>query len=216
MDSLINIKGVIFDMDGTLLDSMPVWNQVAASYLIKKGYQPEANLWEQLKFLSLAQGVTFIKKQYGLLETNEEIEKEINLIIENSYFNEIPMKPGVKTYLQLLRSCDVQMCVATATDKYLAEACLKRLHIRHYFKAVMTCKEVGRGKDTPAIFEKALDCLGTLREETYVFEDALHAAITAKNAGFRVVGVYDATAEGDWDTLRKIADRSIFSMEELL
>ncbi|WP_324824047.1 HAD family phosphatase [Sinanaerobacter sp. ZZT-01] len=216
MNSLINIKGVIFDMDGTLLDSMPVWNQVAASYLRKKGYQPEPNLWEQLKFLSLTQGVAFIKKQYGLIETNEEIEKEINLIIEDSYFNEIPMKPGVKAYLQLLRSHDIPMCVATATDKYLAEACLKRLNIQHYFKTIVTCQEVGCGKDTPAIFEKALDSLGTVKGETYVFEDALHAAITAKHAGFRVIGIYDASAEGDWEALRKIADKSIFSMEELL
>lgn len=216
MNKLKDIDGVIFDLDGTLLDSMPIWNHVASSYLRKKGYIPEPNLWEALKFLSLAQGVTFIKEKYHLPETNEEIEVGINQTIEHSYFHEIPFKAGVKRYLQMLHKYQIPMCIATATDKYLAEASLKRLNVLHYFKGILTCQEVGCGKDNPTIFESARELLQTDKKRTYVFEDALHAGITAKNAGFKVIGVYEESAKDDWEELKKIADQSILSMEDLV
>ncbi|WP_206459205.1 HAD family hydrolase [Anaerovorax sp. IOR16] len=216
MNKPMNMNGVIFDMDGTLLDSMPIWNNVASSYLRKKGYEPEPNLWEALKFLSLSQGVAYIKEKYLLPETNEEIETGINQTIEYSYFNKIPLKAGVEPYLQMLHKYRIPMCVATATDKYLAEASLKRLDILQYFKGILTCQEIGCGKDDPTIFESARELLQTDKKRTYVFEDALHAGITAKNAGFKVIGVYEESAKDDWEELKKIADQSILSMEELV
>ncbi|MEA4988168.1 MAG: HAD family phosphatase [Anaerovorax sp.] len=216
MNKPMNMNGIIFDMDGTLVDSMPLWNNVASSYLRKKGYLPESNLWEALKFLSLSQGVTYIKEKYHLPETKEEIEMGINQTIEHSYFYEIPLKTGVRRYLQLLHEHQIPMCVATATDKYLAEASLKRLDVLQYFKGILSCQEVGCGKDDPAIFESARELLQTEKKRTYVFEDALHAGITAKNAGFKVIGVYDESAKDDWEELKKVADQSIISMEELV
>ncbi len=216
MSQLTDMKGAIFDLDGTLLDSMPVWQQLAASYLRKNGFIPKENLWENLKALSLSQGITYLKENYEINKTDKMIEQELNKSIERSYLNEIPLKKGVRAYLELLKELGISMCIATATDKHLARVSLKRLDALRYFSEIFTCQELGCGKDTPFIFESALQSLQIAKKDAYVFEDALHAATTARNAGFRVIGVYDESAKADWEKLKKVAEKSIFSMEELV
>lgn len=199
------IKGAIFDMDGTLLDSMPVWDGIGIQYLISLGIQPEEELTEKIKDMSFNQSVRYFQKKYGIEKSEKEMIDEINRLVEKFYFEEAELKNGMKEILLYLKEMGVKMCIATATDRYLVDNSMKNCGVREYFSEIFTCNEVGHGKDEPVIYEKALEFLGTKREETIVFEDAVYAMKTAKSAGFLVAGMYDA-AEKDQRNVRKLAD----------
>lgn len=200
-----NIKGAIFDMDGTLLDSMPVWDDVGIKYLISLGIHPEEDLKEEIKDMSFNQSVRYFQKKYGIEKSEKEMIDGINKLVEKFYFEEAELKEGIREILLYLRKNNVKMCIATATDRYLVDNSMKMCGVREYFSAIFTCNEVGHGKDEPVIYEKALDFLGTKREQTIVFEDAVYAMETAKNAGFLVAGMYDAS-EKEQSRVIELAD----------
>ena len=210
----MKLKGVIFDLDGTLLDSMLVWANISGRYLQSVGRIPSPDLRGKIKTLSLLQSAQLLREQYQLPYTNEEICQQINALIEDQYLSFVSLKPHVLDFLQRLNKAGVKMCIATATDRYLVEAALKRLEIAEYFSFIVTCGEVGCGKDESVIFHKALELLNTQLNETVIFEDALHAIMSAKVAGFMVVGVQDSSAETDKDEIMAIADRYIYSFKE--
>lgn len=208
------IEGIIFDLDGTLLDSMEIWNTVGNDYLISLGIEPRENLAEVFKEMSLKQSAEYYQRVYGVDKTIEEIISGINGVIESFYIERVQLKDGVKEFLETLSEQDVKMCIATATDRYLVEAALMRLGVRDYFQKILTCNEVGYGKDSSVIFEKALEILGTSKERTLVFEDALHAVKTAKQAGFQVVGVYDLS-EPEQEEVKKLSDMYVLSFQDI-
>lgn len=199
------IKGAIFDMDGTLLDSMTIWDTLAEDYLRSLGVEPRENLSERFKTMSIEQAADYYISRYGIEKSNSEIIKDINCMIEEFYVCEAPLKAGVKEFLEMLHNEGTIMCVATTIDKKIASKALGRCGVSGYFTDIITCGDTGSGKDEPEIYEKALACLGTGKEYTFVFEDALHAAKTAKKAGFPVVGVYDAS-EASQDELKACTD----------
>lgn len=208
MKPISQMQGAIFDMDGTLIDSMKVWREIGSIYLQRKGLVPEADVWNSLKSLSLGQGAVYLKQAYGMKETPAQIEGQINALLEDLYRHEIPLKPYVAEYLSDLDRQGIPMCVATATDQKLAEVCLKRLQIHPYMKGILTCNMVNAGKqESPKVFEAAWELLGTKKEYTYVFEDALHALKTAHNAGFPTVAVHDTSCpKEDWEEMKRLAD----------
>lgn len=188
----MRIRGAIFDVDGTLLDSMFIWDTVGETYLRSIGYQPKENLNETFKNMSLHQAARYYQTEYGVTLSIDEIMDGVNAMLERYYRFEVPLKPGVAELLERLRQSGVKLCIATATDRHLVEAALDRCGVLSCFGEIFTCNEVGHGKDEPDIFEAALRFLGTRREETLVFDDALYAVRTAKEAGFPVAAVYDS------------------------
>ncbi|MBA4686145.1 MAG: HAD family phosphatase [Candidatus Galacturonibacter soehngenii] len=216
MYKLNHVEGVIFDMDGTLIDSMSMWENIASDYLKKNGYQPEANLGSLLKTMSLLQGTEYVIKTYSMKETVKEILDGINELAIEKYEKELKPKEGAVELVQSLAKRGINMCVATASDSRLAKLCLERIGILNLLKGVYTCGEIGVGKDSPILFEYALEQLGTTKETTYVFEDSLYAVETAKKAGFPVVAIYDEASKEDEIILREKADIYINSMKELL
>lgn len=207
-------RGAVFDADGTLLDSMSVWDTLGADYLYRKGLSPRNDLEEQLKNRSLHQAASYFQSAYGIMDTREQIVADINGMVASFYRREVPLKKGVKDMLEMLRKENVKMCVATATDKGLIEEALRRNGVLDYFEAILTCAEVGAGKDEPVIFREALRILGTAKEDTVVFEDALYAVCTAKKDGFPTAAVYDPSAADEEENLRKLSDYYIRSFEE--
>ena len=188
----MRIRGAIFDVDGTLLDSMFIWDTIGETYLRSIGYQPKENLNETFKNMSLHQAARYYQTEYGVTRSIDEIMDGVNAMLERYYRFEVPLKPGVAELLERLRQDGVKLCIATATDRHLVEAALDRCGVLSCFGEIFTCNEVGHGKDEPDIFETALRFLGTRREETLVFDDALYAVRTAKEAGFPVAAVYDS------------------------
>ena len=185
------ITGAVFDVDGTLLDSMSVWDTIGEDYLRSIGYTPRENLNETLQTMSLRQAARYYQTEYGVTLSIEEIVDGVNSRLEHFYREQVPLKPGAGEFVRELSRCGVRLCIATATDGYLVEAALKRCGVLPYFERIFTCTEVGKGKDEPDIFEAALRFLGTERSKTVVFEDALYAARTARADGFPVAAVYD-------------------------
>lgn len=187
----MKIKCAIFDFDGTLFDSMYIWDNVAHTYLRSLGKTPTSTLREDVRALSLYQSACYFKKEYDLSLSINEIVTGVNQIIERYYLYEVLPKAGVVEFLEQLKNSGVTMCIATATDRYLIESALKRCKMEHYFDAIFTCGEVGHGKDEPVIFRKAMESFDADLVETLVFEDALHAVCTAKADGFTVIAVAD-------------------------
>lgn len=211
----MRLQSAIFDMDGTLLDSMGMWNDLGADMLRALGKEPRPDLRRQLETRSLRQGAAYCKEAYGLSQSVEDVMELISSRIRTFYHSEVRAKPGVQEFLSLLKMEGVWMYVATATGQTLAEDALRHAGIRDYFRGVISCEDVGRGKDDPEVFERALRRLRSTKQDTVVFEDALFAIRTAKAAGFRVAAVYDPSAEKDQDAIREIADYYIRSYEEM-
>ncbi len=210
----MSIKGIIFDFDGTLFDSMSIWETAGMDYLKSLGVIAEEGLSEKLKRLSLKQSAKYLQEKYNLSLSIEQIMNGINKTIEEFYFYQAMPKANVISTLSLFQSKGIKMCIVTATDKYLVEAALKHCEMMKYFENIITCSEVGYDKNEPYIFELACETIGTNKAEMVVFEDAYHAAKTAKQAGFYVVGIYDQY-EPKTIALKEIVDLYINSFSEV-
>ena len=185
------LKGAIFDFDGTLVDSMFIWDTIGEDYLRSLGKEPNEDLRTVFMPLTLEEAAEYYREHYGVTLSVKEIVGGVNAMVEEIYRTRVTLKQGVADYLRWLNENGTPMCIATVTDRYLVEETLERLGILHYFSKIFTCAEVGYGKDKPIIYRKALEHLGTPKEETFVFEDSLFALKTAWADEFSTVGVYD-------------------------
>ncbi len=199
------IKGAIFDLDGTILDSMFLWDTIGEDYLRSLGEEPKENLAEIFKTFTLQQAAEYYRNHYGIKLSVEEIVVGINSMVAKIYRTKVTLKSGVKDFLKRLHDNGVKMCIATVTDRPIVEDVLKRLKVLEYFSEIFTCAEVGFSKETPEIYRQALKNLGTEKTGTVVFEDALHALKTAKGDGFKVVAVYDSY-EPRQEEMKEISD----------
>lgn len=210
----MSIRGAIFDVDGTLLDSMPVWETIGADYLYSIGKEPKEGLNDVLKTMSLVQAARYYQSAYGVRLSTEDIVVGVTAMLERYYRFEAPLKAGAAELLEHLQKSGVKLCIATATDRCLVEAALERCGVLSCFDAVLTCSAVGHGKDEPCIFEAARQFLGTKKPETLVFEDALYAIRTAKTAGFPVAAVFDRY-EAAQDQVRALSDVYLETLTQL-
>lgn len=200
------IKGVVFDVDGVLLNSMPVWENLGELYLERLGVKAEKDLGETLFAMTLEEGAQYLIERYGLDKTPEEIIKGLNREVKDFYVSKVPLKEGVRQYLYEFRERNIPMVIATTGDRENAQAALKRLKVYSYFQGIFTCSEIGSGKNQPDIYYAAALQLDTDPKETLVFEDALHAIQTAKRAGFKTVGVYDRANDRNLAQIWNTAD----------
>ena len=199
------INGAIFDLDGTILDSMFIWDTIGEDYLRSLGKEPKENLAETFKSFTLRQAAEYYRNNYGVDLSAEKIVEDINNMVAEIYRTKVVLKPGVSDFLKRLQVSGVKMCVATVTDRSITEDVLTRLNVRNYFSEIFTCAEVGCNKETPEIYREALKQLGTAKTETVVFEDAFHAVKTAKEDGFRVAAIYDSH-EPNQNKMKEISD----------
>ena len=200
------IKGAIFDVDGTLLDSMEIWEDVGVRYLNSIGIEAEPDLGTVLFTMSIQEGAAYVKEHYHLSQEPEEIVQGVLDIISNYYKKTALLKSGAKELLEKLDKHNIPMTVASSNNKKEIEMAFERLGIAKYFDRIFTCEEVGAGKTQPDIYLRAAEYLGTRPEETVVFEDVIHAIRTAKQAGFQVVGIYDEASKDDQEEVQREAD----------
>lgn len=200
------IKAAIFDVDGTLLDSMPIWQDAGAKYLRILGIEPDPSLEEIIWDMSIAEASVYLKELYHLPLTAREIYDGIIRMVQDFYFYEAPLKPGVKEFLAELKRKNIPMVIATSSDRSYLTAAFERTGIAEYFDRIFTCAEAGAGKTQPLIYEKAAEYLGVIPEEIWVFEDVIHAVRSAKQAHFQVAGLEDAASEKDREDIQKECD----------
>lgn len=201
----MNIKGAIFDMDGTLIDSMGYWQDAAGDYIRTKGKEPSDDLGKRFLTLGLTNIYPDMKREYGIDDSLDEVSRGIYAIMEKNY-DRVDKKPYVEDMLKAFKSMGVKMCIASATNSDLARRVLKRLGIVDYFDEVFCCKDVGRGKRHPDVYDYALNYLGTSKDDTLVFEDALFAVKTLKANGYKAVGIEDVNSASDKDEILSLAD----------
>ena len=197
----------IFDMDGTLVDSMGYWNQLSDEYLSRHGIpglSPE--LKEESIALTMLGSAQLFIREFGLPFTPEQISAEINGLMEEHYRRDVPLKPGAADFLRRLQAAGVKMCIASSTAPYLIDICLNRLGVRDCFQFLLSCEEVGVGKNRPDVYLEAARRLGGTPKNTVIFEDILVASATAKKAGFTLGVIYDSNSEAEQAQLKALAD----------
>ena len=213
------IKGVIFDIDGTLLDSMPLWNNLGECYLQKLGFTEEETegLSQRISAMPFVEGIRYIKKAYTLNLAEERIREQLQEMIAGAYRDEIALKAGAKGYLQFLKERGIPCILATAGDASLAAAALKRLKVWEEFQGLLLCEEFNTSKREAKIYFLAMERLSLSKpEDVLVFEDVLHAIKSAKQAGFQVCGILDEANREDWAMIQEVADFTAKDFYELV
>ena len=213
------IKGVIFDIDGTLLDSMPLWNNLGECYLQKLGFTEEETegLSQRVSAMPFVEGIRYIKKAYTLNLAEERIREQLQEMIAGAYRDEIALKAGAKEYLQFLKERGIPCILATAGDASLATAALKRLGVWEEFQDILVCEHFKTTKMEAKIYLLAMERLGLSEpEEVLVCEDVFHAIKSAKQAGFQVCGILDEANREDWEKIQKMADFTAKGFYELV
>ena len=212
----MRLNCAIFDMDGTVLDSMQAWVDAIGHILTRRGITPPADLREITRPMNGSLLVDYLQREFLPGITGREITDDVGAYMEDFYSNRVQAKAGVKNFLSLLKMEGVQCYLATATHRELVRRAIAHAGLEPYFKGIITSGEVGKNKiDSPDIYEWAMKRMGGNKADTVVFEDALFAIRTAKKAGFRVAGVYDPDSEADQEEIRALSDYYITSFEEL-
>jgi len=210
-----NIKGVIFDLDGTLLDSMWIWGDVAENYLKSHGKIPRPGLREALRSLNTTEEAQYYIDEYGVDLPVEEVITGRDDMMLGLLLTEVKLKTGVLSVLETLKTRGIKMCLATATERRLVEPSLKRHGLNKYFPKLFICTEEKTSKKYPDIYIRASEYLGTDINETLVVEDALYAMETAKKAGFVVAGVYDKVSEDQQAEIKALCDHYWITIDEM-
>lgn len=209
-------QGAIFDLDGTLIDSMPAWLEVDRKFFADRNLPYDPTFSEKVAPLSVADSAKYAIETYHLSETVEDIVAYLHQCVKEEYQNRIPLKEGVLDYLKLLKKHKIPMTIATASTRELATMAVERLEIGHFFEEICTIKDVGKPKGFPDICFYAAKKIGIDPKHCVMFEDALPGMKSAKSAGMKVCALYDPSADAERHRIEEIADVSLHSFEELI
>lgn len=203
-------KYCIFDMDGTIADSMGYWKNIEREFLLEKGVQVNVDeVLKEIQHMTIPAAMEYFIGRFAFSGTVESLTEEFNSLMAEHYRKDIEIKPGAKAYLDQLRTDGAKMCIASATSTPLVKIALEHMGITDYFEFVLSCVDVGHSKDRPDVFVEAAHRLGCAPQECAVFEDSLVASTTAKQAGFYVVGIYDKYSAHNWPAICELADELI-------
>ncbi len=211
----MNITGAIFDFDGTLFDSMPIWKGIRDKFFYRIGLRLSKEDEEAFRGLYLRESLILAKERFEIKETYEELLSMFFDYIKERYLAEAVPKNDIIEFLEKLKARGVRMGIATATGEPALEAVLEKYGMLGYFSAIYSTYTVGASKREPKVYDVVLQKIGTEKESTWVFEDALYAAKTAKENGYNLVGIFDESEENT-DELRRIADIYIHNYNEII
>lgn len=206
----------LFDLDGTLLDSMHLWDDVGIRFLNQHHIEVPIHINDIIKDMSFAQSAKYFITLGNLSMSVKEVCEEIYQMVAYRYAQEVSCKKGVTAFLKQAQAQDIPMGIVTALDKDIASAALKHNKIDAYFSFILTCDEIKKGKDEPDIYLEGAKRLGVVPHHIYVFEDALYCMKTAKNASFHVIGVFDETQHISDQDKQKYCECFVYDFDELL
>lgn len=209
-------KGAIFDLDGTLLDSMHIWHDVDVEFFRRRNLEVTKEYVDVIKNMHLPAAAVYTKEKYNIKESTEEIVNEWLELCAEAYLSSVDLKPGVFDFLKILYENGIKMAFATASEKQVCEDTLKRHGIFDFFSASAYVSEINIGKTEPDIYLLAAQRIGVDPSECIVFEDIIEGIKGAKKGGFITCGVYDKSSAKDEAEIRNLADYYINSFEELL
>ena len=191
----MQIEGAIFDMDGTLVDSLCLWDllweKLGNRYFGNPSYRPHEENEKAVRTLTLKDAMLLLHEKEGIGESGEALHRIAAEMCVQFYASEVQIKNDVREFLDALQAKGVKMCIASATAPELVALAMKTCKLEKYFCKVFSCSEIGRGKEFPDVFIQAHRFLGTPKESTWVFEDSITALETASRAGYQTVGIYD-------------------------
>lgn len=211
-----NIKAAIFDLDGTLVDSMWVWEQIDIDYLTKKGHAVPLNLKDKINHLSFNQTAMYFKETFNIEDSLDTIMNDWHTMAYTHYSKNIVLKDGALEFLKKLKSKKIKIGLATSNSVPLLEATLKNNNIYSYFDSITTTSEVSRGKDHPDVYLLSASRLGVEPCDCAVFEDIVPAIIGAKAANMKTIAIYDKAAEHNKEELINLADKYIINYNEII
>lgn len=195
----------IFDMDGTILDSMPMWSTIASDYLDSYDIPHDDDVNKLIEAYTLENAAKYFI-ELGLDKTIDDIIKDIYDFSLNKYKNEIPAKPDMAELLKKLHETGETIILLSASPVQCAVAAFKRLNILEYFDKLFSCQDFETDKTVPETFINVAASLGFKPEDAIVYEDALYSIRSAKAAGCKTVAIYDDFARSEWDEILKTAD----------
>jgi HAD superfamily hydrolase (TIGR01509 family) len=210
-----DIKAVIFDVDGTLIDSMWIWRQVDIEFLGKRGIPLPERLQAEIEGMSYSETAIYFKARFDLPDSLEEIKEEWRLMAEDYYKFHIKLKSGAKEFLKLLYDKDYPIGIATSNSRELVDNMLENHDIRQYFSIIRTSCEVDKGKPHPDVYLKVAEDMGLEPQRCLVFEDTVSGVMAAKSAGMKVFAMADEVSEESKDKLIEMTEGYIHSFDEV-
>ena len=213
---LKNIEGAVFDLDGTLLDSSWVWEDVDEKFLGDRGFQVPDDYVDEISPLGAERAAVYTIERFGLNEDKDDIVREWIEMAKKEYATEVVCKPYAKEFLEELHKLNIKMAVATSSDRELFMKTLEREGILKYFQKIVTVDEVERGKGYPDIYEEAARRIKVNPHKCLVFEDILAGVTGASLGEFNVVAVFDEKSKHNWEKIKSISKYSINDYKELL
>ena len=210
------IEAVIFDLDGTLIDSMWMWKQIDIDYLARHGHELPADLQDCIEGMSFSETAVYFKERFSLSDPLDVIKADWNRMAYDIYVNEVPLKPGVLEFLKYLKERGIRTGIATSNSKELLLAVLESLGIAAYFDELHTSCEVEKGKPAPDIYLLVAETLGVIPERCLVFEDIMQGILAGKAAGMRVCAVQDEFSVKQEAEKAETADWFIGGFDELM
>ena len=212
-----DFDGAIFDMDGTLLNTMPYWRYTALEYVLHHQWRLHQDLIAKMPSTSARRLLPEYAAREGVAIDRDEMVRELEGYMNRHYLYDAHLKePAVPDFLETLKAHGVRMCVATGSPREYARNGLKRLGILDYFEFVTDNVEFGITKDRPGYFDAVLQKLGAAPERCWVFEDALYSMKSARQSGLRVCAIEDASQADEREAIAAFADIYIRSYRELM
>lgn len=213
---LKNTKAVIFDLDGTLVDSMWMWRRIDEEYLGRFGIPLPENLQREIEGMSFTETAHYFKNTFGITDSIDKIIKDWNEMAWEKYEKHVPLKPGAKAFLDMLKEQGISLGIATSNSRELVEMVTRVHGIRDYFSSIITGCDVQKGKPNPEVYLKAAKEIAVNPADCLVFEDIVQGIMAGKNAGMRVCAIEDDYSMFQKEQKKELADYYICTYEEIL
>ncbi len=209
-------EAIIFDLDGTLVDSMWIWKAIDIDFLGKRNMELPNDLQKSIEGMSFTETAIYFKKRFDLNESLEEIKKEWNELAYDYYKNKIKLKKNVKKVLEILKKQGKIIGIGTSNSRMLAELVIKHNGVKEYFDILITSCDVNKGKPSPDVFLKVAEMLNVEPEKCLVFEDTYAGVKAAINANMDCFAIYDEIASESKEDIIRTATRYLQSYDEII